>query len=133
MDRPSRSQTSGNAPLTSAAEQVCISVSSWFESTLNLTRFHHRLGQATVQLLANDEHSGFRSVLAIDPSANMIQVATESIPSQYKSRIEFKQSAAEELSFIEDGTVDLVTAGEHPHLACSFSHRTYISPICALV
>jgi len=72
-------------------------------------------GQATVQLLANDEHSGFRSVLAIDPSANMIQVATESIPNQYKSRIEFRQSAAEELSFIEDGSVDLVTAAQSAH------------------
>ncbi|KAJ7449221.1 S-adenosyl-L-methionine-dependent methyltransferase [Mycena latifolia] len=72
-------------------------------------------GQATVQLLANDEHPGFESVVAIEPSPNMIQVAKDSIPEQYRSRVDFRQSAAEELGFIEDGAVDLVTAAQSAH------------------
>ncbi|KAJ6551724.1 S-adenosyl-L-methionine-dependent methyltransferase [Mycena capillaripes] len=72
-------------------------------------------GQATVQLLANDEHPGFKSVVAVDPSPNMVQVAKESLPEQLKDRVEFRQSAAEDLSFIEDGTVDLVTAAQSAH------------------
>ncbi|KAJ7078500.1 S-adenosyl-L-methionine-dependent methyltransferase [Mycena epipterygia] len=62
-----------------------------------------------------DEHVGFQSVIAVDPSPNMVQVAKESVPEEFKSRVEFRQSAAEELGFIEDGTVDLVTAAQSAH------------------
>ncbi|KAJ6493978.1 S-adenosyl-L-methionine-dependent methyltransferase [Mycena vitilis] len=72
-------------------------------------------GQATVQLLANDEHRGFQSVIAIDPSANMVQVAKESLPEDLKSHVEVRQGAAEDLSFIENGSVDLVTAAQCAH------------------
>ncbi|KAJ7653189.1 S-adenosyl-L-methionine-dependent methyltransferase [Mycena polygramma] len=72
-------------------------------------------GQATVQLLANDEHRGFQSVIAIDPSANMVQVAREFLPKDLKSHVEVRQGAAEDLSFIEDGSVDLVTAAQCAH------------------
>jgi ubiquinone/menaquinone biosynthesis C-methylase UbiE len=41
----------------------------------------------------------------------MVQVAQESIPEPFKSQVEFRQSTAEDLSFIQDGTVDMVTAG----------------------
>ncbi|KAJ7025598.1 S-adenosyl-L-methionine-dependent methyltransferase [Mycena alexandri] len=72
-------------------------------------------GQATVQLLANDGQLGFQRVIAVDPSPNMIQVATEAIPEHLKSQVEFHESAAEELGFIKDGTVDLVVAAQSAH------------------
>ncbi|KAF8218219.1 S-adenosyl-L-methionine-dependent methyltransferase [Mycena galopus ATCC 62051] len=67
-------------------------------------------GQATVELLANNDHPGFQNVLAVDPSSNMVEVGRNSIPEDLKSRLEFRQATAEDLSFIEDGTVDLITA-----------------------
>ncbi|KAJ7318222.1 S-adenosyl-L-methionine-dependent methyltransferase [Mycena albidolilacea] len=71
-------------------------------------------GQATIELLANDR-PGFQSVIALDPSSNMVQVAQESIPEPFKSLVEFRQSTAEDLSFIQDGTVDMVTAAQSAH------------------
>ncbi|KAJ7694829.1 S-adenosyl-L-methionine-dependent methyltransferase [Mycena rosella] len=59
--------------------------------------------------------SRFQRVLAIDPSANMVDVAREHVPDEYRTRVEFRQSAAEELSFIEDGTIDLVIAAQSAH------------------
>ncbi|KAJ7916156.1 S-adenosyl-L-methionine-dependent methyltransferase [Mycena leptocephala] len=72
-------------------------------------------GQATVQLLADDERPGFQNVIAVDPSPNMVQVAKEGISAHVKSRVEFRHSTAEDLSFVEDGTVDLVTAAQSAH------------------
>ncbi|KAJ7210171.1 S-adenosyl-L-methionine-dependent methyltransferase [Mycena pura] len=72
-------------------------------------------GQATVQLLANDDHEGFQTVIAVDPSSNMVQVAKESLPEHFQSRVVFRQSTAENLSFVQDGTVDLVTAAQSAH------------------
>ncbi|KAJ7771208.1 S-adenosyl-L-methionine-dependent methyltransferase [Mycena olivaceomarginata] len=73
------------------------------------------LGQATIELLAKDDRPGFQSVIALDPSSNMVQVAQESIPEPFKSLVEFRQSTAEDLSFIQDGTVDMVTAAQSAH------------------
>ncbi|KAF7368871.1 S-adenosyl-L-methionine-dependent methyltransferase [Mycena venus] len=87
------------------------------QATEDLNRWNRALdlgcgtGQATVQLLANDDHPGFQTVAAVDPSPNMIQVAKDSVPETLKSQVEFRQSNAEDLSFIENGTVDLITAG----------------------
>ncbi|KAJ6461025.1 S-adenosyl-L-methionine-dependent methyltransferase [Mycena sanguinolenta] len=72
-------------------------------------------GQATLELLTSEGRQGFQSVIAVDPSPNMIQVAKESVPQVFKSRIEFYQSTVEDLSFIADGTIDLVTAAQCAH------------------
>jgi SAM-dependent methyltransferase len=69
----------------------------------------------------DDERPGFQNVIAVDPSPNMVQVAKEGIPEHVKSRVEFRHSTAEDLSFIENGTVDLVTAG-----MCAFSDRVEV-------
>ncbi|KAF8218220.1 hypothetical protein K438DRAFT_20579 [Mycena galopus ATCC 62051] len=45
----------------------------------------------------------------------MVKVAQNSIPEPLKSRVEFRQAIAEDLSFIEDGTVDLITAAQSAH------------------
>ncbi|KAJ7210176.1 S-adenosyl-L-methionine-dependent methyltransferase [Mycena pura] len=57
--------------------------------------------------------TGFQTVIAVDPSSNMVQVAKESLPEHFQSRVELRRSTAENLSFVQDGTVDLVTAGRH--------------------
>ncbi|KAJ6617514.1 S-adenosyl-L-methionine-dependent methyltransferase [Mycena sp. CBHHK59/15] len=72
-------------------------------------------GQATVELLHDGKRLGFQSVMGVDPSANMVQIAKESVPEQFKLGVEFRQSSAEDLSFIQDGTVDLVTAAQAAH------------------
>ncbi|KAJ7723273.1 S-adenosyl-L-methionine-dependent methyltransferase [Mycena maculata] len=65
--------------------------------------------------IPGDEHPGFQSVLGLDPSPNMVQVAGESLPEQFRSRVDFRQGFSEDLSFIEDGTVDIVTAAQSAH------------------
>ncbi|TQN72032.1 putative S-adenosylmethionine-dependent methyltransferase CRG1 [Colletotrichum shisoi] len=54
----------------------------------------------------------FGRVTAIDPSAGMIKQASESTQD---ARIAFRQAGAEDLSFVADGSVDLVVAGQAAH------------------
>ncbi|KAJ7434489.1 S-adenosyl-L-methionine-dependent methyltransferase [Mycena galericulata] len=63
----------------------------------------------------HDEHAGFQTVIALDPSPNMVKVAQESLPHELKTRIDFRQGFAEDLSFIEAGTVDVITAAQSAH------------------
>ena len=68
-------------------------------------------GQATVEL------TPFKRVIGLDPSAKMIEQARESVKSSrlagldLSAQIEFEQSSAEELRPLQDGSVDLLTAG----------------------
>lgn len=55
----------------------------------------------------------FGSVVAVDPSAGMIRQAAQSTPSG--SNITFRQSWSEDLSFLDDGSVDLVVAAQAAH------------------
>lgn len=72
-------------------------------------------------LIGSPQHSGqattvlaqkFQSATGVDPSAGMVATARESMASD--GHISFVQSKAEELSFLEDESVDLVTAGMYP-------------------
>ena len=78
-------------------------------------------GQATVEL------HPFKRVVGIDPSNKMVQGARQYVSDVFGSvssstatlardhstgQIEFLQSSAENLSFLEDGSVDLVTSGK---------------------
>ncbi|EKM53186.1 uncharacterized protein PHACADRAFT_259362 [Phanerochaete carnosa HHB-10118-sp] len=67
-------------------------------------------GHATVELRP------FQNVIGVDPSSTMIEQAQKHIgTTAYAGELEFKQSAAEELSFLEDGSVDLVTSAQSAH------------------
>ncbi|TFK93422.1 S-adenosyl-L-methionine-dependent methyltransferase [Polyporus arcularius HHB13444] len=71
-------------------------------------------GQATVEL------TPFKRVIGVDPSARMIEQATESVKSRLagldlSSQIEFVQSSAEDLGFLQDGSVDLIVAAQAAH------------------
>ncbi|TVY13335.1 Trans-aconitate 3-methyltransferase [Lachnellula arida] len=55
----------------------------------------------------------FTSILATDPSASMITQAKSS-STQYPN-IQFRQASAENLDFIEDGSLDMVVAGQAAH------------------
>lgn len=70
--------------------------------TLSLT------GQASFALCER-----FDSVIGADPSSAMISVAQQNT----NARLKFIQSSAEQLSFLPDESVDLVTAGK------SYSHK----------
>lgn len=61
-------------------------------------------GQATMVLSER-----FRTVTGVDPSKGMVATALSN--SQDNSRVNFVQSSAEELSFLENESVDFVTAG----------------------
>ncbi|KAL3428488.1 ubie coq5 [Phlyctema vagabunda] len=54
----------------------------------------------------------FKQIIATDPSAVMVSQARSSSPQQ---NITFREASAEDLSFIEDGTLDLVVAGQAAH------------------
>lgn len=71
-------------------------------------------GQATVEL------TPFKRVIGVDPSANMIERARESVKSRVagldlSAQIEFHQSSAEELALVQDGSVDLLTSAQAAH------------------
>ncbi|KAA1475819.1 S-adenosyl-L-methionine-dependent methyltransferase [Dentipellis sp. KUC8613] len=71
-------------------------------------------GQATVEL------TPFSRVIGVDPSAKMLEGARESAADtaagiDSKTKFEFVQSAAEELPFLEDGSVDLLVAAQSSH------------------
>ena len=63
-------------------------------------------GQATVELKT------FQRIYGVDPSSNMIETARhQRASSGYPGQLEFVQSRAEELPFLEDGSVDIITSG----------------------
>ncbi|OBZ78374.1 Trans-aconitate 3-methyltransferase [Grifola frondosa] len=71
-------------------------------------------GQATVEL------TPFKRVIGVDPSARMIEQAREGAKAgpgglDVSSRVEFVQSSAERLGFLEDGSVDLIIAAQAAH------------------
>ncbi|PIL27458.1 hypothetical protein GSI_10607 [Ganoderma sinense ZZ0214-1] len=71
-------------------------------------------GQATVEL------TQFKRVVGLDPSAKMIEQVRESVKSRLAgldlpAQIEFHKSSAEELTPLQDGSVDLLTAAQAAH------------------
>ena len=65
--------------------------------------YAHPPGQASVVLCER-----FESVIGTDPSTAMLQTARQNV----NARLEFVQSNAEQLAFLPDESVDLVTAGK---------------------
>ncbi|KAM0325821.1 hypothetical protein ACHAQA_007123 [Verticillium albo-atrum] len=63
-------------------------------------------------LIARALSPHFSRVTAIDPSAGMVKQASESTDDP---KITFRQASAEDLSFVPDGSVDLVVAGQASH------------------
>lgn len=63
----------------------------------------HLKGQATIVLSER-----FDSVTGVDPSSGMVATAQESA---LNPRINFVQSSAEQLRFLEDESVDFIGAG----------------------
>lgn len=71
-------------------------------------------GQATTELIP------FKRVVGVDPSKKMIEVATRSAQEENEgtggvSRFEYVQSDAENLAFLEDGSVDLIVSAQAVH------------------
>ena len=63
-------------------------------------------GQATVEL------TPFQKIVGVDPSAKMVEQAIKNVESSaLPGQIEYKQSAAEELPFLGDGSVDFISSG----------------------
>lgn len=68
----------------------------------------------------------FQKVIGTDLSQTMIDAANTQIKPEDEGSIEFKQSPGESLSFIEDGSVDLVTAAQCIHW---FDHDRFFKEI----
>ncbi|KAH9940649.1 S-adenosyl-L-methionine-dependent methyltransferase [Amylocystis lapponica] len=67
-------------------------------------------GQATIEL------TPFKNIVGVDPSAGMIEKATQGVQALgLADRVRFVQSAAESLAFVEDGSVDLVVSAQAAH------------------
>ncbi|THH19089.1 hypothetical protein EW146_g2007 [Bondarzewia mesenterica] len=67
-------------------------------------------GQATAELYP------FKHVIGVDPGAKMIEQAKIHIAKNgANEQFEFVQSAAEDVSFLEDGSVDLLVAAQAAH------------------
>jgi trans-aconitate 3-methyltransferase len=62
-------------------------------------------GQATAEL------TRFKHVIGVDPSEKMVNGARQYTTALGVTNCEFVKSSAEDLSFLEDGSVDLVVAG----------------------
>lgn len=57
----------------------------------------------------------FTSVTGIDPSSGMITQAESSTPASSYSGVSYRTASAESLPFLEDGSVDMVVAGQAAH------------------
>ncbi|KAH8775074.1 putative Trans-aconitate 3-methyltransferase [Hyaloscypha finlandica] len=66
-------------------------------------------------LISRELSPSFTKIIATDPSNAMITQAISSTPEEQYSNIEFRQASAEDLSFIEDGSLDMVVAGQAAH------------------
>jgi SAM-dependent methyltransferase len=66
-------------------------------------------------LISRELAPHFKTVLATDPSPSMIAQAESSTPKDEYPAIEFRCASAEDLNFIEDGTLDMVVAGQAAH------------------
>jgi hypothetical protein len=65
-------------------------------------------------LISRELSSSFTHVICTDPSESMINQAKASTPQSF-SNISFHQGSAENLSFVDDGTLDMVVAGQAAH------------------
>jgi SAM-dependent methyltransferase len=79
-----------------------------------MTSFGACKGQATTEL------TPFKQVIGVDPSGKMIDAARKSAASHAQltntedvNRFKYVKGDAENLSFLEDGSVDLIIAGPH--------------------
>jgi trans-aconitate 3-methyltransferase len=66
-------------------------------------------------LISRELSAFFTRVIATDPSNAMIKQAISSTPKDEYSNVEFRQASAEDLSFVEDGSLDMVVAGQAAH------------------
>lgn len=66
-------------------------------------------------LVARTLAKDFGKVVGTDPSAVMIKQATESSSSPEFANVRFRESFAETLPFLENGSVDMVTAAQASH------------------
>ncbi|KIP09387.1 hypothetical protein PHLGIDRAFT_18663 [Phlebiopsis gigantea 11061_1 CR5-6] len=67
-------------------------------------------GQATLEL------TPFQKVIGVEPSTKMIEQAwSNAEAAAFPGQVEFKQSGAEDLPFLEDGSVDLITSAQAAH------------------
>ena len=53
----------------------------------------------------------FKRVIGIDPSEKMVEQARLALPQNGVDQIEFAQGSAEDLSMLQDSSVDLVVSG----------------------
>ncbi|KAH8680710.1 methyltransferase domain-containing protein [Xylariales sp. PMI_506] len=63
-------------------------------------------------LIARALSPQFKSVTAVDPSASMVAQARKMTS---ESNVTFRQGSAEDLSFVEDASVDMAVAGQAAH------------------
>lgn len=82
-------------------------------------------GQATYPLARY-----FDKVIGTDISQVMIDTATNRLTDEFKNKIEFHQSPAETLSFIEDNSIDFVAAAECIHW---FDHPAFFKEISRIL
>lgn len=81
-----------------------------------LSNLNKASGQATVEL------TPFQKIIGVEPSSQMIEKAqTEAGLTAFPGQIEFKHSSAEELPFLEDGSVDLITSGPQKYYSSSLT------------
>ncbi|CCM01784.1 uncharacterized protein FIBRA_03851 [Fibroporia radiculosa] len=87
-------------------------------------------GQATLELVP------FKNIIGADPSATMIAQATKKFAAQgadvqlgLADRVRYVQSPAEELGWLEDGSVDMIVSGEHrTPISRHSSNYTFVEP-----
>jgi SAM-dependent methyltransferase len=65
-------------------------------------------------LISRELAPSFTKVIGTDPSPSMVAQAKSSTPSSL-SNVSFREASAEDLHFIEDGSLDMVVAGQAAH------------------
>jgi SAM-dependent methyltransferase len=66
-------------------------------------------------LISRELSKDFKRVIATDPSSGMVKQAQEQSPKSEYPNVDFQVAAAESLPFVQDGSVDMVVAGQAAH------------------
>lgn len=73
------------------------------------------IGTGPGQAVRALKKQGFERVIGVDPSESMIATAKQLPENKALDRVEFRRGLAEDLPFLQDGSVDLIASGTAAH------------------
>ena len=86
--------------------------------------------RANKGIVTEELYKKFDKVIGTDPSEKMLSAVHSPVSKDGKAPIDYKVATAEDLSFVESNSVDLVTAGQAAHW---FNHEKSFPEIARIL